>query len=311
MTLILHLGSPKTATSTLQNAFFPVHRGILFLGKQVDGERGWQGWRTPEIQTLMLRLERNNLNFDPDPIEVSRIVEQVRLEAGARPVVISSEDLCVFSGIDSFGKIARIRGLFDCLGQIRLVLAVREQVSLLKSLYLTEHRGEMLKLPGTRQSWYPSFDQYLDIHFRYACGAILESFRFGAMIDRYEALVGTDNVFVYSFEDFRRDPVGKLRALCGFMGIDEADAALGQTAITRENQHYSARVYAFNGIRMNFAKLHGLKRLLPAGLRGSLRRWIDSGDAFDIEPSADAIGRIHEYYRADNDALWQKRGIRL
>jgi hypothetical protein len=62
---------------------------------------------------------------------------------------------------------------------------------------------------------------------------------------------------------------------------------------------------------MNFAKLHGLKRLLPAGLRGSLRRWIDSGDAFDIEPSADAIGRIHEYYRADNDALWQKRGIRL
>jgi hypothetical protein len=311
LTLILHLGSPKTATSTLQNAFFPAHGEILFLGKQVDGQRGWKGWRTPEIQALMLRLERTNLDFNPDRAEVSKIAEQVRLEAGKRPVVISSEDLCVFSGIDSFGKIARIRGLFECLGPVRLVLAVREQVALLKSLYLTEHRGEMLKLPGTEQSWYPSFDQYLDIHFRYACGAILECFRFGAMIDRYEALVGADNVFVYDFEDFRRNPVGTLRSLCGFIGIDETDASLGQTAITRENQHYSARAYAFNGIRMNLARLRRLKRALPAGLKSSLRRWFDSGEAFDIEPSTDAIGRIHEYYRADNDALWHKRGIRL
>jgi hypothetical protein len=311
MTLILHIGAPKTATSTLQNAFFPRHPGVLFLGKEVDGRRGWTGWRTPEIQTLMLCLERTNLEFQPATDLVAKIVEQVRVEAGAKPVVISSEDLCAFSGIDSFKKIERVRGLFGALGAIRLVLAVREQVSLLKSLYVTEHRGEMLKLPDTPQDWYPSFDQYLDIHFRYAWGAVLESYRFDAMIDGYESLVGRENIFVYGFDDFRRDPTGTLRKLCAFMGIDEDDASLAETAGTRENQHYSAREYAFNRAVGSFSGLQSVAAFVPASVKKTLRQWRKAGATFDIEPSPDAVRRITDYYRSDNAALFEKRGIRL
>jgi hypothetical protein len=311
MTLILHIGAPKTATSTLQNAFFPRHPGVLFLGKEVDGQRGWKGWRTPEIQALMLCLERTNLEFQPAPDVVAKIVEEMRAEAGAKPVVISSEDLCAFSGIDSFKKIERVRSLFAALGAIRLVLAVREQVSLLKSLYVTEHRGEMLKLPDTRQHWYPSFDQYLDIHFRYAWGAVLESYRFGAMIDGYESLVGKENIFVYGFDDFRRDPTGTLRKLCGFMGIAEDDPSLEQTADTRENQHYSAREYAFNRAVGSVFALQSVAAFVPAVLKRTLRQWRKAGVPFDIEPSPDAVRRITDYYRSDNDALFAKRGIRL
>jgi hypothetical protein len=311
MTLVLHIGAPKTATSTLQNAFFPRHPGVLFLGKEVDGQRGWKGWRTPEIEALMLCLERTNLEFQPAPDLVAKIVEEVRAAAGARPVVISSEDLCAFSGIDSFKKIERIGSLFGPLGSIRVVLAVREQVSLLKSLYVTEHRGEMLKLPDTRQDWYPSFDQYLDIHFRYAWGAVLESFRFAAMIDGYESLVGTDNILVYAFDEFRRDPIGTLRKLCAFMAIDDKDPSLEQTAGTRENQHYSARDYAFNRAIGSFAGLQSVAAFVPAPVKRTLRRWRKGGAAFDIEPSPDAVRRITDYYRSDNEALFEKRGIRL
>jgi hypothetical protein len=311
MTLILHIGAPKTATSTLQNAFFPRHPGVLFLGKEVDGQRGWKGWRTPEIQTLLLCLERTNLEFQPAPDLVARIVEEVRAEAGSKPVVISSEDLCAFSGIDSFKKIERIRGLFGQLGTIRLVLSVREQVSLLKSLYVTEHRGEMLKLPDTQQAWYPSFDQYLDIHFRYAWGAVLESFRFAAMIDGYESLVGRENMFVYGFDDFRRDPTGTLRKMCAFMEIDDKDPSLEQTAGTRENQHYSARDYAFKRAIGSFAGLQSVAAFVPAPVKRTLRQWRRRGVPFDIEPSPGAVRRITDYYRSDNDALFEKRGIRL
>jgi hypothetical protein len=311
MTLLLHLGAPKTATSTLQNAFFPCHAGIYFLGKQVDEQRGWKGWRRPELEALMIGLERSNLSFRPDPDVVSGILKGIAAEAGNRIIVISSEDLCLFSGLDSFSKIARIRDLFGSLGPFRVVLAVREQLSLIKSIYLTEHRGEMLKLSDTAQDWYPSFDQYLDIHFRYAWGAILENFRFAAMIDRYNAIVGRDNVFVYAFDDFRRDPVGTLRALCRFAGIDDRDPSLERTAVTRENQHQSARSYAYSRLGPYLAPLRGVRALMPARLKALLRGWLGRGARFDFEPSPDAIRRIADYYRADNDALFNSRGIRL
>jgi hypothetical protein len=308
MTLVLHIGAPKTATSTLQHAFFPRHPGIFFLGKEVDGRRGWTGWRSPEIGSLMGRLERTNLDFRP---EVGKLVERVQADAGPRPVVISSEDLCSFSGTDSFSKIERIRRLFAPLGPVQLILAVRDQVSLLKSLYLTEHRGEMLKLPGTQQNWYPSFDQYLDIHFRYAWGAVLESYRFAATTERYEAMVGKENLLIYAFEDFRKDPVATLRRICRFIGIDDADPSLRETATARENEHYSARTYAFRRNHGLVAGASRIKALVPTAVKRWLRDWMKGGRRFDIEPSADAVARIVEYYRADNEVLLARHGIRL
>jgi hypothetical protein len=309
MTLILHIGAPKTATSTLQNAFFPRHPGLLFLGKQVDGSR--KGWRNAEIEALMLGLERSNLDFRPDRAAVARMVEEIAAAAGGRPVVISSEDLCLFSGIDSFGKIARIRDLFAPLGAPRLVLAVRNQVALLKSIYLTEHRGEMLHLTGTAQAWCPSFDQYLDIHFRYAWAAVLESFRFAAMIERHENTVGRDNIFVYAFDDFVRNPVNTLAALCRFIGVDDADPCLAHTAATHQNPHQSARVYATQQLRTFVAKRLKIGAVLPAAVKDRARRWLNRGPRFDITPSPEAGARITSYYAADNAALFAQRGIRL
>jgi hypothetical protein len=311
MTLILHMGAPKTATSTLQNAFFPHHPGLLFLGKEVDGTRAWKGWRTPEIESLMFDLERTNLDFRPDRAAVTRIAGEIAAEAGDRPTVISSEDLCLFSAIDSFRKVERIRDLFGALGPIRLVLAVRDQVSLLKSIYITEHRGEMLRLAGTKQGWYPNFDRYLDIHFRYACGAVLESFRFASMIEHYEAMVGSENVFVYAFDEFKHDPMQTLRALCTYMGVDAADPCLAQAAGTRENQHYSARIYASPGLRKYLVEDLGIQAIVPTSVKKHIRRWLDQGARFDIEMSSDAIRRITAYYAADNKRLFDKRGIRL
>jgi hypothetical protein len=308
VTLIVHIGAPKTATSTLQNAFFPRHPGLFFLGKEVDGKRGWKGWRSTELQDLMLALERENLKFQPDLEKIAALVKSISVEAAGRQVVISSEDLCLFSSVDSLAKLRRIQKLFGSLGPIRIVLAVREQLSLWKSIYTTEHRGEMMKVPGTRQNWYPSFDQFLDIHFRYVCGAVLESFRFGSTVKHYEALVGADNVYVYAYDAFLRDPVTQLKALCQFIGIDENDECLRRTAVTHENTHYSARSYAFVKIRSYFK---GVRRLVPAALKNSFYRWLDGGASFKFEPSAEARRRIKDYYRADNEMLFTMRGIRL
>ena len=308
MNLVLHIGAPKTATSTLQSVFFPYHPGLYFLGKRVNVPGGVTSWRTPEITDFMLDLERKNSEFAPDAAQVDRLVQEIKAEAGALPVVISSEDLCLYTGIDSFKKIERLQKVFGEFGPVRIILSVRDQVSLLKSIYITEHRGEMMRIVGTQQSWYPTFDQYLDIHFRYVWGAVLESFRFYSMLQKYEKIFGSNNIFVYPFSEFQRDPVRILKSMSDFLGIEYNESILQKTAKTRENQHYSERAYAFVKIRPFFSPL---RAVVPAVVKDHFYRWLERGASINFNPSDDAVRRVKDYYKSDNDALFRKYGIRL
>ena len=168
----------------------------------------------------------------------------------------------------------------------------------------------MLRLPGTSQSWYPDFDQYLDIHFRYAWGSTLECFRFSAMIDRYERLLGSANVFVYAFDDFVRDPVASLKHLCQFIGVQQV-RLLAQSAGTHANRHYSQRTHLYSAFRNRFGPSLGLSNFLPRAAVERFRKWMSAGDAFEFSPSPEARQRLAAYYRADNEALLRKRGIDL
>jgi hypothetical protein len=284
---------------------------VVFLGKMVDEERGFTGWRSPELDRLMLALERSNLDFAPDRAEVARLVAAIRAEAGERPVVISSEDLCLFSAVSPFTKLTRVTELFGELGPVRVILAVREQLALLRSIYLTEHRGEMLRLPGTEQRWHPDFDQYLDIHFRYAWGSTLECFRFSTMIERYEKALGAANVFVYAFDDFARDPIALLKRLCRFIGVAEDVSFLEDAAATHANRHYSQRTYRYSALRNRFAPGLSLSQFLPSSAVAAFRKWVNGGTAIEFTPSPQARQRVAEYYRLDNEELLRRRGIDL
>jgi hypothetical protein len=242
---------------------------------------------------------------------VSSILENFRDQAAGRIVVISSEDICLFSGVAPIVKLERIKNIFVTLGPIRIILAVRDQVSLIKSIYLTEHRGEMLNIPGTQQTWFPNFDQYIDIHFRYACGSVLESFRFAANLERYRKWAGIDNVYTYSFDDFKKNQEGSLRKICQFIGIDDNDACLHLTARTRENSHHSSRAYLATTLRKRLFGDFSIGQFFPMPIRLLLRRWITSGPAHSVNISSRSLNRLRDYYSADNQLLKERYDISL
>jgi hypothetical protein len=124
-------------------------------------------------------------------------------------------------------------------------------------------------------------------------------------------MVGEENLLIYAFEDFRQDPVATLRRICNFIGVDDSDVLLRETAATRENEHYTARTYTFHRHYGSVAGASRIKALVPTAVRRWLRDWMKGGRRFDFEPSADAVARIVDYYQADNEALLAKHGIRL
>ncbi len=311
LTFYLHVGASKTASTTLQGRFFPAHPGIFFLGKEESSLNAVKRWRTPEVFTIVNEINRRNLDFHLDEATVRTVLDDIRNNYAGRPIVYSYEDICEFTGPSPFEKLARFQQVFGEFGPIRIIMGVREQLGLLKSLYITLHRAEMLHIPGEKMNWYPTFEQYVDINFKYAYGAVFESFRFSLVLDHYARALGPENVFVFAFEDFKRDPVSVLRRLCRFMQIDETAACIEETATTKENQHHSARRYLYLSLRWFLIQGRSISHLVPGPVKSMFWRWLDSGRKFDFTASEAAAQRIKEYYRADNDALAQKYGIRL
>ena len=311
LTFYLHVGASKTASTTLQGHFFPAHPDLFFLGKEESTLRNVKRWATPEIFTVVTDINRKNMDYCLDQNTLAAALGYIRLNNGGRPIVYSYEDICEFTGPSPFEKISRFRNVFGEFGPIRIVMGVRDQVDLLKSLYLTLHRAEMLRIAGKKLSWYPTFDQYIDINFRYAYGAVLESFRFSIILDHYASIFGAENIFVYAFEDLKRDPVSMLRSLCRFMGVDENASCITETARARENQHYSARRYAYLNLRWLVVRGRSIRKLVPAGVKSRFWGWVDSGKGFNLTPSEAVIDRIREFYKVDNEVLARKYGITL
>lgn len=311
MSVIVHIGAPKTATSTLQSKFFPKLLGVLFLGKEVDRGRAYEGWRVPSLGRLMKKVEATETRFVSDEFCEADLIAAIKREAGERPVVLSDEGISVFSGVDGVEKVRRIMAIFQPLGPIRVIYCIRDQLELIKSNYVTEHRGEMLRIDGTKQRWFPDFDRYLDIHSRYVCGAYLDSFCYAAALDRYETLVGPGNLYVYRYEDFKQDPVGALQAICDFMGVEVPASVFRDVGLTRVNEHYTSRIYKFVDLRSRLPAWMRPGRLLPGVMRGWLNKWLNSGAPFALQISEDACQRVKQYYRSDNEALHKKRGFRL
>ena len=311
MTFYLHVGASKTASTTLQGRFFPAHPDIFFLGKEESTITLVKRWATPEIFKIVNDIDRRNLDFRLDDDTVKTALDYIRQSNNGRPIVYSFEDLCEFTGPSSFEKLARFQNVFNEFGPIRIIIGVRSQLELLKSLYITLHRAEMFRIYGGKVNWYPTFDQYIEVNFKYCYAAVLESFRFCVLLDHYSSVLGPENVFVFAFEDFKKDAAGVLRKLCRFMEIDENSACVEETANTRENQHQSGRKYTY--LKLRWALLRGLSinKLIPSGVRSKFWNWLDAGPKVDFTASEAVTQRIMEYYQADNEALARKYGIRL
>jgi hypothetical protein len=311
MTFYLHVGAPKTASTTLQGRFFPAHPGIFFLGKEESTLTAIKRWAIPEIHKIGSDISRANLDFKLDPDTLNIALNYIRQNHGGRPIVYSYEDICAFNGPSPFEKFARFAKIFAEFKPIKVIMGVRDQIELLKSAYITIHRAEAMHIGGDKLGWYPTFDQYIDINFKYACRAYLESFRFSIILDHYVNAIGRENVFIYSFDDMRRDPAGVLRAMCSFIGVSDCVPCVEQAAIIKENQRHSSRRYAYLQFRWLVLGRRSVSGMIPAGVKSRFWRWIDSGAQFDFSPSQAVTRRLKDYYSADNEILASKYGIRL
>ena len=237
---VIHIGMPKTATKTLQWRVFSQHQDIFYLGRFDGGpfagkHRAFQACRDENVFAVMDQIAYSGIS-NPD-------IEECRQQFGQylrgqnpenRLVVWSWESYCTDSARNRRLRAENLKSLF---GQARIVATIRHPVKLLESAYLQQlKRGNI----GARYRlgkgvFYRPIDEWFERdHF----GDISNHLDYAGTIRMYTELFGAENVKVLAFENLLEDQRSWFHELCGFMGIDGAEA-LSSASEHKDNSRWN------------------------------------------------------------------------
>ena len=141
-----------------------------------------------------------------------------------------------------------IRRISSVSGGCRLMIALRNPLSHLPSLYLQHIRGHFLKQNRAfmGSSLFMEFDEWYSIMIARQSGMAgvnghLETIRLAS------ELLGKENVGVFLFEDLMKDPDGYYQRICEFIGVDAEE---GLSLVSQKHLHKRISQEQLNWLRV-------------------------------------------------------------
>mgnify|MGYP006293528469 CR=1 FL=1 len=239
---LIHIGMPKTATKTLQWRLFSQHREIFYLGRY-DGPqfrkqyRKYDACRNTEVQTLMHEIAYSRVvhpDFDKCTALLKKILEPAQ-EKHLIPVW-SWESYAT----DSLGKRRmRARNLKRVFGRAKILMVLRNPVSLLESAFLQQLKRDNVG-PGARSFRGPFFCSIDDWVRREWRTNVKQHLEYAETIRVYVDHFGVENVHVRLFEELLADSRKFFEDICVLLDVNSEEGlrlVSGKQDNTRWTQH--------------------------------------------------------------------------
>lgn len=241
----IHIGYPKSASTALQTHLFAKHGSLYHLGAGSGGTVA--SYIDDDMMVdveVSLRTEKESVyqrsrtiaNFERHFVKAK--------ELGKRAVGLSSESLSftMHHDIDTAQKAVRLQEIFG--RDTRIIIVIRNQWDLLKSLY----REYVL---GGLHLDYAEFAYSIYYNQARSC---LHDLNYTYTIQLYRQLFGDSNVLVVTFEDLQRSPDKVLGLIQQHLGIPVEVTRLPK-ANTREDDVFLETVRRLNcAVRPNHAR---------------------------------------------------------
>lgn len=219
--LFIHVGYPKTATTSLQNYLFSGHDEVGYINNDLQS--------TSIIKRILYSRE-NAIERNKSQIyaELKEVVDNYKKY---ETLVFSNESLLSMSMffriapkpmvfIEDVNSIARKlhkvfseSGLFD---EVKIVIAIRRQEDLIKSIYAQVYNRYFKKFKQTN-----TFKKFITYSLLHKENFILDALHFENVILQYEHIFGTSNVGIFVFEELKLNPNSFITDLSRFLNIDK------------------------------------------------------------------------------------------
>ncbi len=232
---VLHIGFPKTGTTTLQKCLFSKHPEIHYLGKNCENGNP-KGCRSKNVYNLLSPMLWN-FTKEVRHIPFKEDLEQQLLEdnSEAKVVVASWEGIVNFPEERFIELIKRMRSV---VSPFRIMVTIRNPLDQLPSLYLQNLKGQFFHsnkiIMGN--SFFLEIDEWLNKYFQMRTAANPRFFYCGNILSSVEML-GRENVGVFVFEELVTDPDSYYRRICNFIDID-----FEQSMELLQNKHLHERI---------------------------------------------------------------------
>jgi hypothetical protein len=258
---IVHVGLPKTGTTTLQHAVFPAQHQFTYIGKI-------NNCYPRDLQELVERISfQDSLEYDP----ARAAALAARLHDGSKPLIVSDEIFSVDGKVDRRLVAERLHRLF---GPAKVLIGLRAQPSMLQALYFNYIRGS-----GRRVM---SFSAWLEEnygHIRFP-GTYRTGLNYEPLVRAYEDVFGADNVIVLPFELMR-----DLNSIFATTLADMIGMPLAELQAKLASNFYNQRMSARRLLAIRFENVFPVgtnlallgRRLLPLSIYEPVRHFVNSG----------------------------------
>ena len=290
--LFLHVGYPKTATTTLQKKLFARHPGICYLGKPLAG-------KLQDIEQCILRL---------DSIQFERALPGLQEKFAAlvqdcpeqQNMLISHEGFlraARYEGHDIGRTAERLKQVFsEPAGdeiEVHVLITIRKQVDIIPSYYF----DSVSRSPDR-------FHRFIDSSLENPQYGYFPSLFYDQVIGYYAALFGRERLRVLPFEAFISRRENFLDTLAGYLGID-AGECLGLVGGKSHNVKMRAgegyRLSAHEYVLDRINRRRQEERQLPKTLRMLLKRIPVKN--YEFAMTADERSRVQKLFADSNRQL--------
>ena len=211
--LYLHIGYPKTATTTLQKAVLSKLKDLVYLGKYP--------YLTNDISSLVNYFVYNDKLSDDNLINIKNIINKA-----SKNLLLSAEDLLSrkFHRIDKlkdknkyavnlFDVAKRVKYFFNLNFpdiEIKIVFSIREQKSMIESYYI--YHNLFFQRMG-----FKTIDDF--INYSIKNDIYISHYKYSEVIDYYENLFGKNNILVLIYEDIKYNKEFYIKEFADFINV--------------------------------------------------------------------------------------------
>jgi hypothetical protein len=296
----IHVGFPKTATTTLQKRLFARHPDICYLGKPLTGN--------------LLDIEYRMLNLDS--IQFARALPELREMflaimqqcTDARNALLSHEGFLRttrYSGHDIGRTAERIKQVFSdpvaAEFEVHVLITIRKQVDIIPSYFFDSVSHSPRR-----------FRQFLENSLENPLYGYFPSLFYDEVVRYYCTMFGKDRVTVMPFEAFitRRDDF--LKSLGGYLEIDQGTClklVSGGSYNTKTRSGSGYRLTANEYVLDLINRFQPQRNELPGLLRLFLKRIPMKNYVFAMSP-ADR-DRVQALFAGANQRLSEEFDLKL
>lgn len=301
--IFIHIGYPKSASTTLQKSLFKRHSQINDLSKN-----SWQN-KNKDFELFYYNLAFLNTIAYKSSRNLDLYEQKIKAYLNSQKAQMFSFE--VFSTSwhrDVYIKAKRLKELFP---NAKIIVIVRNQYSFLTSLYNYYIRRSLFKNapylpfhPGYTGKRLLSFEDWLDANFKYREKGVIDDLKYYETIKLYQGIFGKNNIKIFLFEELVENLDCFVNKISDFLGINSEEAKKCLEG-EKKNSQYSQRFLRVLKIKNKFLPFFKT----PSFMKKPIKKFLHKGGVKKIKFPFNWRGEIRDFYKTSNKKLKQEFGL--